>query len=118
MLKELMFSANINTFNACADRYVLSGYGERLTTEQLIEAASLVEGLSGVEVVGTWHVNDDNVEKVRKQISDAGLEVTCVTPDIWASSKWGCRILRRQRPKESGATPYKRSRSQWSGRSS
>ena len=90
MLKELMFSANINTFNACADRYVLSGYGERLTTEQLIEAASLVEGLSGVEVVGTWHVNDDNVEKVRKQISDAGLEVTCVTPDIWASSKWGC----------------------------
>lgn len=89
MLNELRFSANINTFNACADRYVLSGYGERLTTEQLIEAASRVEGLSGVEVVGTWHVNDANVEHVRKQIADAGLEVTCVTPDIWASSKWG-----------------------------
>jgi xylose isomerase len=42
-----------------------------------------------VEVVGTWHVNDSNVEQVRKQIRDAGLEVTCVTPDIWASSKWG-----------------------------
>jgi len=85
----LRFSANINTFNACADRYVLSGYGERLTTDQLVAAASQVEGLTGVEVVGTWHVNDSNVEHLRTQIRDAGLEVTCVTPDIWASSKWG-----------------------------
>ena len=83
------FSANINTFNACADRYVLSGYGERLTTDQLIQAATQVKGLTGVEVVGLWHVNDSNVEQIRKQIRDAGLEVTCVTPDIWASGKWG-----------------------------
>ena len=89
MTKQLRFSANINTFNACADRYVLSGYGERLSTDQLIEAATKVEGLTGVEVVGLWHVNDKNVEKIRRQISDAGLEVSCVTPDIWASAKWG-----------------------------
>ena len=89
MATDLRFSANINTFNACADRYVLSGYGERLTTEQLIEAATKVEDLSGVEVVGFWHVNDDNVAQVNRQIHDAGLEVTCVTPDIWASAKWG-----------------------------
>jgi len=89
MGNTLRFSANINTFNACADRYVLSGYGERLTTDQLIRAATQVEGLTGVEVVGLWHVNDSNVETIRKQIRDAGLEVTCVTPDIWASGKWG-----------------------------
>ena len=87
--KELRFSANINTFNACADRYVLSGYGERLTPEELIQAATRVEGLTGVELVGMWHVNDDNLEQVHRQIGDAGLVVTCVTPDIWASSKWG-----------------------------
>ncbi len=52
MSRQLRFSANINTFNACADRYVLSGYGERLTTEQLIKAATTVPDLSGVEVVG------------------------------------------------------------------
>jgi sugar phosphate isomerase/epimerase len=89
MLPAPRFSANINTFNACADRYVLSGYGERLTTDQLIREATLVKGLTGVEVVGLWHVNDTNVEQIRKQIRDAGLVVTCVTPDIWASSKWG-----------------------------
>ncbi len=89
MSKQLRFSANINTFNACADRYVLSGYGERLTTDQLIQAATKVDGLTGVEVVGLWHVNDQNVEKIHRQIADAGLEVSCVTPDIWASSKWG-----------------------------
>ena len=89
MPKKLRFSANINTFNACADRYVLTGYGERLTTDQLIEAATKVEGLTGVEVVGLWHVNDQNVDKLHRQIKDAGLEVSCVTPDIWASAKWG-----------------------------
>ena len=72
MTKKLRFSANINTFNACADRYVLSGYGKRLSTDQLIEAATQVEGLSGVEVVGLWHVNDQNVEQIRRQIKDAG----------------------------------------------
>ncbi len=89
MSKSLRFSASINTVNACADRYVLSGYGKRLTSEELIQAATRVEGLTGVEVVGLWHVNDDNLTQVHRQIVDAGLEVTCVTPDIWASGKWG-----------------------------
>jgi len=99
MAKTLRFSANINTFNACADRYVLSGYGERLTTDQLIRAATQVEGLTGVELVGLWHVNDSNVEQIRKQIREAGLEVTCVTPDIWASSKWGWGSFASNDPK-------------------
>lgn len=89
MTTKPRFSANINTFNACADRYVLSGYGERLSVEQMIQAATKVEGLTGVEVVGLWHVNDDNVQQVNRQIKDAGFEVTCVTPDIWAQGKWG-----------------------------
>ncbi len=89
MTSQPRFSANINTFNAGADRYVLSGYGERYSTDQLIRFATTIEDLSGVELVGMWHVNDDNVEKIRRQVGDAGLEVTCVTPDIWASSKWG-----------------------------
>ena len=89
MTKKLRFSANINTFNACADRYVLSGYGERLSTDELIDAATRVEGLNGVELVGMWHVNDDNLQQVQQRIKDAGFEVTCITPDIWASAKWG-----------------------------
>jgi xylose isomerase len=89
MPTKLRFSANINTFNACADRYVLDGYGQRLTSDELIREATKVEGLTGVEVVGKWHVNDENVEQLNQQIRDAGFEVTCVTPDIWASAKWG-----------------------------
>ncbi len=89
MTHPLRFSANINTFNACADRYVLSGYGKRLNTEELIQEATKVEGLTGVELVGMWHVNDDNLAQVQRRIQDAGFVVSCVTPDIWASGKWG-----------------------------
>ena len=88
-MKSLRFSANINTFNAGADRYVLSGYGERYETDELIRMATEIEGLTGIELVGMWHVNDGNVESIRKQVADAGLAVSCVTPDIWASSQWG-----------------------------
>ncbi len=89
MMKSPRFSANINTFNAGADRYVLSGYGERYETDELIRMATEIEGLTGIELVGMWHVNDGNVESIRKQVADAGLAVSCVTPDIWASSQWG-----------------------------
>jgi sugar phosphate isomerase/epimerase len=89
MADPLRFSANINTFNACADRYVLSGYGQRATVEEMIEAATKVPALTGVEVVGLWHVNDSNVAEVHRRVRDAGLVVTCVTPDIWAQAKWG-----------------------------
>lgn len=89
MVSKQKFSANINTFNACADRYVLDGYGDRRNTDELIAAAQQVEDLTGVELVGKWHVNDDNVESIKKQVADAGFEVSCVTPDIWASGKWG-----------------------------
>jgi sugar phosphate isomerase/epimerase len=89
MMQPLRFSANINTFNAGADRYVLSGYGERYPTDELIRMATEIDGLTGIELVGMWHVNDGNVETIRKQVTDAGLQVSCVTPDIWASSQWG-----------------------------
>src|SRR3972149_2101474 len=89
MATQLRFSANINTFNACADRYVLTGYGQRYSTDELIRRATQVEGLTGVEVVGLWHVNDDNVADIQRQVKEAGLVVTCVTPDIWAQGKWG-----------------------------
>ena len=99
MAAEMRFSANINTFNSCADRYVLSGYGQRYGTEELIRMAAQVRDLSGIELVGLWHVNDDNLEAVRRQVSEAGLEVTCVTPDIWASGKWGWGSFAANDPK-------------------
>jgi sugar phosphate isomerase/epimerase len=98
-MEEMRFSANINTFNSCADRYVLSGYGQRYGTDELIRMAAQVQDLSGIELVGLWHVNDDNLEAIRRQVSDAGLEVTCVTPDIWASGKWGWGSFAANDPK-------------------
>jgi sugar phosphate isomerase/epimerase len=98
-MEEMRFSANINTFNSCADRYVLSGYGQRYGTDELIRMAAQVRDLSGIELVGLWHVNDDNLEAIRRQVSDAGLEVTCVTPDIWASGKWGWGSFAANDPK-------------------
>ena len=50
-----------------------------------------------MELVGLWHVNDDNVEQIRGQVTDAGFAVTCVTPDI-GRREMGLGFVRQQRP--------------------
>lgn len=88
MPKQLRFSANIGTFNACADRFVPSGYSDHLNTDQLIKAATQVSGLTGVELVGGRDVNDGNLDLMRHRLKDEGLTVSCVTPNIWGARQW------------------------------
>lgn len=76
-------------FGATADRYVLQGYTEQRTFDQMLADAQQVEGLKGIEVIGGWHINDDNQHAVVQQIADAGFELACVIPEIWANPKWG-----------------------------
>src|SRR3990167_1720076 len=88
MATPLKFSANINTFNACADRYVLTGYGQRYSTDELIRRATQVEGLTGVEVVGLWHVSNDPeiraaaIAEVKKSMMWAK-RLGCEVIDLW-----------------------------------
>ncbi len=58
-----------------------------------------MKDLSGIELVGLWHVNDENLEIIKSSVAKAGLEVTCVTPDIWASGKWGWGSFASKDPK-------------------
>jgi hypothetical protein len=63
----------ISSFGNRADRF-LSSYGEDRTLAQLFEAAARVEGLSGVEIVGTWHIMLRNVAEIRNLLGEHNLK--------------------------------------------
>lgn len=90
MIADHKFGACLPTFGSCADRYCLSGYGGGGTTmEEMLDLSLRVKGLDGLELVGNWHVNDDNIRDVAKMFSDRGLTIPMLVPDLWTQAKWG-----------------------------
>jgi len=90
MLGNNPFGACLPTFGSCADRYCLSGYGGGGTTmEEMLDLSLKVEGLDGLELVGNWHVNDENIRDVAKMFDDRGLKICMLVPDLWTQAKWG-----------------------------
>ncbi len=90
MLANHKFGTTMPPFSGCADRYCLSGYGGGgADMNEWLDMAKQVEGLDGVELVGNWHVNDDNIFEVGKMFRDRDLEICLLTPDLWTQAKWG-----------------------------
>jgi len=83
------YSAIAVIFGSCADRYVLQGYTPERTFEQMLADAQKVKKISGIEVIGGWHINDNNQKDRVAEIQNAGFELACIIPEIWAHPKWG-----------------------------
>jgi xylose isomerase len=87
--KRYRLGACLPVFGSCADRYCLSGYGRGATTlEGMLDLAAQCSGLEGVELVGNWHVNDETIGRMPKELSDRGLEASMLTADLWTQAKW------------------------------
>ena len=90
MLAGHKFGTTMPPFSGCADRYCLSGYGGGgKGMPEWLDMAKSIDGLDGVELVGNWHVNDDNIFEVAKLFKERGLEIPILTPDLWTQAKWG-----------------------------
>lgn len=90
MLEGHKFATIMPPFSGCADRYCLGGYGGGgANIEEWLDMAKSIDGLDGVELVGNWHVNDDDIFKVGQMFKDRGLEIPLLTPDLWTQAKWG-----------------------------
>lgn len=90
MITNHRFGACLPTFGSCADRYCLGGYGGGgKTMEEMLDLSLKVKGLDGLELVGNWHVNDQNIRQVGRMFKDRGLKISMLVPDLWTQAKWG-----------------------------
>ena len=100
MFGQWKLGACLPTFASCADRYCLGGYGRGgATMEEMLAMARKVEGLDGLELVGNWHINDGNIEKVTGLFRDNGFSIPMIVPDLWTQAKWGRGQPRGRRPR-------------------
>jgi sugar phosphate isomerase/epimerase len=90
MIANHPFGACLPTFGNCADRYCLGGYGGGgKDMKEMLDLSLQVEGLDGLELVGNWHVNDENIRDVAQMFKDRGLRIPMLVPDLWTQAKWG-----------------------------
>ena len=82
------YAVIISNFGNRSDRF-LSGYGEDRTLPQLFAAAQRTVGLSGVELVGTWHITDRNVAEIGRLLQDHSLSLVSIIPDHFATQVYG-----------------------------
>ena len=80
-------------YGSTADRYVLSGYKPEVAVPDMIKKAATVPGLKGLELVETWHINQDNADEILGELKANGLELSMMIPDLWATGKWGMGSL-------------------------
>lgn len=86
-----------NLGNTC-DRFLSSGYKNELPKEELIKQASEINGVEGIELVGTWDVSSDNVDKIGELLSRYNLRCVSIIPDHFGQKRWGRGSLSAKDP--------------------
>ena len=97
-MKQDKYAVIISNFGNRSDRF-LSGYGEDCTLAELFDTATRVEGLSGVELVGTWHITTDNVQEIGRQLERHQLKLVSIIPDHFTSKVFSKGAFTSKDPK-------------------
>lgn len=91
-----------NLGNTC-DRFLPTGYKDKLPKEEMIRQAAAIPGIEGLELVGTWDITKDNVKVMKRLLSDHDLKCVSIIPDLFSQKRWGggsfaakSAVIRRQ----------------------
>lgn len=80
-------SVILGNVGSCSDRYCGS-YSDPFTVEQMFNRVKSIKGVSGVELVGTWHICPQNAKEVKELLKCTGLELVSIIPDHFGEEKW------------------------------
>lgn len=82
------YSVILSNVGSVSDRYVTGGYGDPFTIPQLFERVSKIPQVSGVELVGTWHVKENNVKELKALLEEHQLKLASIIPDHFGQAIW------------------------------
>jgi len=77
-----------NLGNTC-DRFLSSGYKDQPSKVEMVKQAAEIEGVSGIELVGSWDVAEDNVDEVGDLLGKYNLECVSIIPNHFSQKRWG-----------------------------
>lgn len=77
-----------NLGNTC-DRFCSSGYKQNPDTMTMLKSAARIDGVSGVELVGTWDIRPDNAKQMGQSLKSLGLQCVSIIPDHFSQAVYG-----------------------------
>lgn len=86
-----------NLGNTC-DRFLSGGYKETLDKDVMIAQAARIEGVTGIELVGAWDIDEQTAPAMKRKLANAGLACASIIPDLFSRKKWGSGSLSSVNP--------------------
>lgn len=80
-------SVILGNVGACGDRYC-PAYDDPFSLEQLFDRVASIDTVTGIELVGNWHICKDNLKEVKQHLQRTGLQVVSIIPDHFGEKKW------------------------------
>ncbi|OAM87291.1 sugar phosphate isomerase/epimerase [Termitidicoccus mucosus] len=88
-MKKTRYSVILGNLGNTCDRYLSSGYKDNLPKEEMIRQAATIDGVQGLELVGSWDITRKNVKEVQALLVGNGLECVSIIPDFFSHKQWG-----------------------------
>ena len=85
----MKYSVILGNLGNTRDRFLSSGYKETPTQEELFKQAASIDGVEGLELVGTWDITPENAKQVGRLLQDFNLKLVSIIPDHFSQKKWG-----------------------------
>ncbi len=82
------YAAILSVVGSCADRFLVAGYSDSFSIEELFNRVASVNGISGVELVGDWHITKQNLLLIKENLTRTGLKVVSVIPNLFGRREW------------------------------
>ena len=89
MSTRMRFAVILGNLGNTNDRFLSSGYKDQPTKEEMLKKAAAIEGVEGVELVGSWDITADNVDEVGGLLARYNLKCASIIPDHFAQKRWG-----------------------------
>lgn len=85
----MKLSIILSNVGACTDRYMTGTYSKEYSLDQMFERVASIDGVSGVELVGGWHITPDNVNYIKDKLCEYRLTPVSIIPDHFGTPIWG-----------------------------
>ncbi len=85
----MKYSVILGNLGNTRDRFLSEGYKDQRSTEETLRDAASIEGVEGIELVGTWDITESNAKKMGRLLGDGGLKLVSIIPDHFSQRIWG-----------------------------
>ena len=81
---ERKYAMILGNLGNTRDRFC-SGYKTNPSTSEMLQQAVHIPHVTGIELVGTWDIDEENAGEMKRQLGDLGLECVSIIPDLFGN---------------------------------